>query len=284
MPTASSRRFTIRPVTAEDAATGEQFYREAGVTLAGHLEILLQTGNAFLAAYDTSGSLCGLVRHWDDEGVAWWDLLVSIAPGAGRALVRGVQRLAQDRGLRFVRIMTEDASRLPPVFQRWGYRTVGHVREEHDGKQVTMAVLEKRLALLTVREQRRADAPEIGRLTGEDPWVYEQGTRPGVFIAADGDRVVGVINVRDAKGGLALISEPALLEEYRGRGLELWMIERAAMYAETNGYHTAEVGASTHLDAERRAFEDRQWHREGAGDQAKYVRRFRDLDAPSEDD
>ena len=39
--------------------------------------------------------------------------------------------------------------------------------------------------------------------------------RPGVFIAADGDRVVGVINVRDGKGGLALISEPALVEDYR---------------------------------------------------------------------
>ncbi|MBA4179970.1 MAG: hypothetical protein C0506_05210 [Anaerolinea sp.] len=284
MPTPSSRRFTIRPVTADDAATGEQFYRDAGVTLVGPLAILLQTGNAFLAAYDASGRLQGLVRHWDDEGVAWWDLLVSASAGAGRMLIRGVEMRAQDRGLRFVRLMAPDGSRLLPVFHRWGYRTVGHTREEHEGELVTMAVLEKRLALLTVREQRRSDAAEIGRITGEDPWVYEQGSRPGVFVAADGDRVAGVVSARDGKGGLALISEPALLDAYRGRGLELWMIERAATYAETNGYHTAEVPASPALDSQRRGLEDRHWHLEGAGKAARYVRRFRDLDAQPRDE
>lgn len=273
-------RFTIRPITAEDAAAGEQFYRAAAVSLAGPLELMLQTGNAFLAAYDAAGRVRGLVRYWDDEGIAWWDLLISAAPGAGRALVRGVEMRAQDRGLRLVRLMAPDAGRLLPLFHRWGYRTVGHTREDHDGAPVTMAVLEKRLALLTVREQRRADADEIGAISGEDPWVYGQGARPGAFAAADGDRVVGFVSVRDGGSGLAMISEPALLEAYRGRGLELWMIERAATYAETNGYHTAEVPASAELNAQRRALEDRQWRREGE----KYIRRFRDLDAHREDD
>jgi ribosomal protein S18 acetylase RimI-like enzyme len=271
------RRFTIRPVTPEDAPAGDEFYRRAGTPLAGPLELMLQTGNAFLAAYDESGALQGLVRHWDDEGIAWWDLLVSNAPGAGRALARGVESRAQDRGLRLVRLEVPDAGRLVNLFHRWGYRTVGHTKG--DGGE-TMAVLEKRLALLTVREQRRTDADAIAEVTGEDAWVYSQGARPGAFIAADGDRVVGFIAVRDAGAGQASISAPALLAEYRGRGLELWMIERAATYAETNGYHTAELAALPGLDAIRRALEDRHWHREGD----RYLRRFRDLDTHHEDD
>ncbi|MEP7214755.1 MAG: hypothetical protein ABI782_00795 [Anaerolineaceae bacterium] len=276
---ALGRSFEIRPVNADDVDAGEAFYAAANVRLLGPLAVLLQTGNAFLAVYDRTGVLRGMVRFWDEDGTGWLDLLVSTAPGAGRALIRGVERLAQDHGIRFVRLAVPEASALPPVMQRWGYRPVGHREDDDSGKALRMLVHEKRLALLTVREQRRADAPAIGELTGEDPWIYEQGTRPGVFVAADGDNVVGFVSVRDSGGGLALITDPVLLETYRSRGLELWMIERSATYAETNGYHTAHVGATPVLDGYRRELEDRLWHRGDIEGMATYVRRFRDLDA-----
>ena len=283
-PAALRRVFEIRPVSADDTAEGEAFYADAGVSLPGLLALLLQTGSAFLAAYDGSGRLRAMVRHWDEDGTGWLDLLVSTEAGAGRALIRGVERLAQDHGIRFVRLAVPEASPLPPVVQRWGYRPVGHREDDQAGKPLRMLVHEKRLALLTVREQRRADAPTIGELTGEDAWVYEQGGRPGVFVAADGDTVIGFVSVRDAGGGLAQISDPKLLETYRGRSLELWMIERSATYAETNGYHTAHVVASPVLDGYRRDFEDRFWHREEVEGTATYVRRFRDLDASHDDE
>ncbi len=278
------RSFEIRPVSADDADAGAAFYSAAGVRLLGPLRVLLQTGNAFLAAYDQSGELRGIVRYWDEDGTGWLDLLVSTSPGAGRALLRGVERLAQDHGIRFVRLAVPDDSPLPPVMQRWGYRPVGHREDAPSGTPVRMLVHEKRLALLTVREQRRADAAAIGALTGDDPWVYEQGTRPGVFVASDGDAVIGFVSVRDADGGLALITDPKLLETYHGRGIEVWMIERSGTYAETNGYHTAHVVASAVLDGYGRDLEDRQWHREDIDGAATYVRRFRDLDANTDDD
>ncbi|MEO6397509.1 MAG: hypothetical protein ABIP13_03470 [Tepidiformaceae bacterium] len=287
MPEANAairRGFEIRTVGADDADAGQAFYEFAEVALPGLLAVLLQTGNAFLAAYDGSGRVRGMVRYWDEDGTGWLDLLVSAAPGAGRALMRGVERRAQDHGIRFVRLAAPDASGLPAVVQRWGYRPVGHREDEVDGAAVRMLVHEKRLALLTVREQRRADAAAIGELTGEDPWVFEQGTRPGVFVAADGDNVVGFASVRDGGSGLAQISEPKLNDAYRGRGMELWMIERAATYAETNGFHSAQVAATALLDTLGRDLEDRFWHRtEGEGGPI-YVRRFRDLDATREDE
>ena len=283
--TAALRRdFAIRPVGADEADAGETFYTAAGVRLLGPLGVLLQTGNAFLAAYDPAGGLRGIVRYWDEDGTGWLDLLVSTSPGAGRALVRGVERRAQDHGIRFVRLAVPDDSPLPPVVQRWGYRPVGHREDAPSGTPVRMLIHEKRLALLTVREQRRADAAAIGELTGDDPWVYEQGTRPGVFVASDGDTVIGFVSVRDGDGGLALITDPKLLETYRGRGLELWMIERSATYAETNGYHTAHVVATPVLDGYGRDLEDRLWHREDVAGTATYVRRFRDLDANLDED
>jgi len=281
---APARGFEIRPVNADDVDAGEAFYAAASVRLLGPLAVLLQTGNAFLAAYDRTGALRGMVRFWDEDGTGWLDLLVSTAPGAGRALIRGVERLAQDHGIRFVRLAVPEASALPPVMQRWGYRPVGHREDADSGNSVRMLVHEKRLALLTVREQRRADAPAIGELTGDDPWVYGQGARPGVFVAADGDNVIGLVSVRDTGAGLAVITDPVLLETYRHRGLELWMIERSATYAETNGYHTAHVVATPVLDGYRRDLEDRLWHREEIEGSATYLRRFRDLDAGAEED
>jgi hypothetical protein len=41
------------------------------------------------------------------------------------------------------------------------------------------------------------------------------------------------------------------------------MLDRAATYAETNGYHSAMVPADPNLDALRRGLEDRYWQREG---------------------
>jgi GNAT superfamily N-acetyltransferase len=190
--------------------------------------------------------------------------------GAGRTLTRAMEMGAQDRGMRLIRCKTPDASGLPDAFQGWGYLGVARSSVEVEGAQVTMLVLEKRLPLLTVREQRRADAAAIGELTGEDPWVFEQGVRPGWFVASDGDRVIGVISVRDAGAGTATIGVPKLQPEYRGRGIEVWMVERSATYAETNGYHTAELALTEETDAQRRALEDRFWQREPP----LYVKRF----------
>ena len=86
--TALRRGFEIRAVGADDAAAGEAFYAAAGVGLPGPLAVLLQTGSAFLAAYDEAGKLRGLVRYWDNDGTGWLYLLVSPVAGAGRALIR----------------------------------------------------------------------------------------------------------------------------------------------------------------------------------------------------
>ena len=71
-----------------------------------------------------------------------------------------------------------------------------------------------------------------------------------------------MISVRDAGGGTASIGEPILRDDYRGRGIEVWMLERCATYAETNGFHTAELALTPSTDAHRKALEDRFWQRE----------------------
>jgi GNAT superfamily N-acetyltransferase len=274
----------IRPATTDDAPALAVLYAIAKrdtlpagrPTSAGDFERLMQTGSAFLVAEAGDGPIRGAVRYRDDDGIAWFDLLCAARAGIGRALVRKVETGAQDRGLRLVRLKAPAASRLPLLFETWGYRPVGHAKGEDGSNDL---VMERRLALLTVREQRREDADAIGRVAGIDPWVFEQGARPGWFVAADGDLVVGVINVSDAGGGLAAISVPVLLEEYMARGLEVWMVERAATYAETNGYHTAELPAEPRTDAVRKALEDRFWYR----DAARYIRRFRDIEPEPED-
>ena len=129
------------------------------------------------------------------------------------------------------------------------------------------------MPLLTVREQRREDAALIGELTGEDPWIFEMNPRPGAFVAADGDSVVGFVQSREAGFGVALVTEPLLLPDYEGRGLDIWMVERAATHAETNGAHTVELMATRRMDKVGRVLEDRGWIRDGIGDDAKYIRR-----------
>lgn len=231
--------------------------------------LLAQTGSRVLVAL-RGDMLAGMVRWWDDDGIAWLDLLAAEVPGAGRELVRAVGRAAQDAGLRLVRAAVPEDGPLPDYFGRLGYLPVG--RKSKDS--VTHLVLERRLPLLTVREQRRSDAAAIGELTGEDPWVFEQGARPGWFVAADGDTLIGVIGVRDAGAGTAELTSPALRADYTGRNLELWMLDRAALYAETNGFHTARVPASRALRSHQRELEDRRWFLEGEGDEAAFVRRF----------
>lgn len=218
---------------------------------------MTQTGHAFLVA--DGETLSGAVRHHDEEGIGWFDLLVSGRPWAGVHLIRAVERGCQDRGIRLVRAYCPDTGVFPDYFSRLGYLPIGR-RNSADGQPELL--LERRLPLLTVREQRRSDAAAIGALTGEDPWVFEQGARPGWFVAADGDRVVGVTQVSDAGAGVARIRPPLLSAGYDGRSLELWMLDRAAIYAETNGYHTAELEAAPVLDAVRKGLEDRYWIRE----------------------
>ena len=259
-------RFLVRAAAVEDAGAIAALLAsafpepddppEARTATAESVGILLQTGHDILVANDAD-TVVGAVRRRESDGITWFDLLASRCPGAGRAVVRGVETAAQDRGLRLIRIECPDAYPLPDLFGRWGYLPVGRTRAA-PGLTESLT-LEKRLALLTVREQRRTDAAAIAAITGEDPWPYEQGHRPGCFVLADGDRVTGVITVRDDRMGTAEIAEPAILEPYRGRGLELWMIDRATIHAETRGFHTATLPATPFTRALQRDLEDRRW-------------------------
>lgn len=274
-------RFTFRLATTDDAAAAAALYARSGLAnaprSAGEFELMTQIGHAFLVAETTDG-LAGVVRFHDDEGITWFDLLAAVVPGAGRELISAVVRGAQDRGIRLARSRVPGRWPLPEYFARQGFLPIGRESDAETGEPLLL--VERRLPLLTVREQRRADAAAIGELTGEDPWVFEQGARPGWFVAADGDRVVGVIACRDAGGGLARVDEPVLRDAYRGRNLEVWMVERAALYAETNGYHTGELPAAPSLERVRKELEDRLWYREGD----RYVRTFREPPSPFEDE
>lgn len=262
--------FVVRDATPDDGAPVASLYRAAfaglayapadaeRASIASGFELMLQTGSAFLVA-STGDRPSGAVRWWQEEGICWFDLLASVRPGAGRALTRAVDQRAQDLGLRLVRTRIPDVRRMADAFGRWGYLPVSRVRgEAHDTLE-----LEKRVPLLTVREQRRSDAAAMAALANLDPWPFEQGARPGWFVLADGDRVSGVVSVRDLKGGAAEIATPVLAPGYDRRGLDLWMLERAATWASTNGYHTISTLATDGLRTRERDLEDRRWFREG---------------------
>ncbi len=274
-------RFNFRLANTEDGPAAAALYARSGLRnaprSAGEFERMTQVGHAFLVA-EADGQLAGIVRFHDEEGITWFDLLAAAVPGAGRALIGAVTRGAQDRGIRLARTRVPDRWPLPEYFARQGFLAIGHEADAETGEPLLL--VERRLPLLTVREQRRADATVIGEMTGEDPWVFEQGARPGWFVASDGDRVVGVIACRDAGGGLARIDEPVLRDEYRGRKLEVWMVERAALYAETNGYHTAELPAAPSLEGLRKDLEDRSWYRDGE----RYIRTFREPPSQFDDE
>lgn len=274
-------RFTFRPASSEDAPAAAKLYGGSGLARAprspGEFELMTQVGHAFLVA-EAGGRLAGIVRFHDEEGITWFDLLAADVPGAGKALIGAVVRGAQDRGIRLARTRVPDRWPLPEYFARAGFLPIGREADVDTGEPLLL--VERRLPLLTVREQRRADAAAIGELTGEDPWVFEQGARPGWFVAADGDSVVGVVACMDGGGGLARIREPVLREDYRGRQLEVWMVERAALYAETNGFHTAELPAAPSLEPVRKELEDRYWYRDGD----RYIRTFREPPSQFDDE
>ena len=259
-----------RPARPEDALAADKLLHAAfdgreGL-IAGTREVLaegvatlLQTGHAFLLA-EHEGRLAGLVRWREREGVLWFDLLAAALPGAGRELVRALEQLAQDHGWRSVRSLVPEGSALEDLARWWGYFPVGG---ETPPGLATQVVYERRLPLLTVRAQRRSAAAAIAALTGEDPWPFEQGVRPGWFVLADGDRVAGAISGRVGRDGVAQIREPAVAATHLGRGLEVWMVGRVALWASTEGAHRAIVTATPALERYTRAFEDQRWQREG---------------------
>ena len=276
-------RFAVRAAHSDDApalaalladafAGSNACYPEPSPPAAADLARRMQTGAAFLLA-EREGRVAGAVRRGEaEEGIAGFDLLASREAGAGRALVRAIEARAQDGGLRLVRARLPDEPPLADYFSALGYLPIGRAVEQFRGEPVAILTVERRLPLLTVREQRRGDAPAIAALTGEDPWPFEQGPRPGWFVAADGDRVVGVIQARAAGGGLAAIREPLLAAGYAGRGLDAWMVERAADYAGTHGSHTAELALTERTAPLRRLLEERGWDLERGAD--RYVKRL----------
>jgi GNAT superfamily N-acetyltransferase len=54
-----------------------------------------------------------------------------------------------------------------------------------------------------------------------------------------------------------------LAEPYRGRGLEPWMLTRAATWAATNGFHTVAVPAALVDRVPERDLEDLGWFPRG---------------------
>lgn len=284
-----TEHFFIRPATPDDAEAATTVLRAAFTELAStfpesanittaDFKVLMQTGRAFLVAVtgeEPNETVVGVVRHWDKEGIAGFDMLAAAEVGAGKALVGAIERLAQDAGIRLVNTEVPQASRLDSYFGMRGYMPIARETVNVAGNDIAFLRLQRRLPLLTVRKQRREDAAVIGELTGEDPWVFEMNPRPGAFVAADGDTVVGFVQAKDEGGGVSLITQPVMLAAYEGRGLDVWMAEHAATYAETNGAHTVELAATAAMDAVGRTLEDRGWTREGMGEDAKYLRRTR---------
>ena len=276
-------QYSIRQATQDDAdAIGWLYdnvrrmgnvhlFAGAEAPTASTFRVMLQTGSFFLVA-EWAGRSVGAIRTWGDEGVAWFDLLVSGRGGAGRALLRAFEAGAQDGGMRLARGRVPDAPLFPEYFTRRGYQPVA--RETVAGGPIW--TLERRLPLLTVREQRREDADAIASLTGEDPWPLSQGSRPGHFVLADGARIAGFIKVVDGGAGHARLTEPVLAEGYTSRKLEVWMIERAASDAGNRGFTTAEVGPALALGVLRRELEERQWFIDGSPNRDPFVKRLGD--------
>lgn len=278
--------FIVRPATPDDAeeaaavlrrafASEPDAYPAAATMTAPEFALLLQTGHAFLVA-ERDGHVAAVVRYRDDDGISWFDMLASVVAGGGRALARAVETGAQDRGIRLVRVKVAAGSRAEAFFSFRGYFAIGEAEEDAGGRPVRFRTLERRLPLLTVREQRREDAPIIARITGEDSYQFELGTRPGWFVLADGDRAAGVVAVRDLGEARARIALWPLPDRYRERGLEAFMVERAATHAETHGYAVAEVDAAGLPRAVARRLEDAGWYRDGTGPGAQLVRRLRE--------
>jgi hypothetical protein len=259
--------FEVRPFQPGDAAAVDDLWRQAfsgfeeGLAtveeaLAKGDALLAATGRTVLVASGAGTSCAGAVIAWDDEGIGWFDLLVAGRPFAGRPLVKEVERWAQVRGLRTLRAQIPPDPGLLAYFSFLGYREIAAAPGGG-------SILERRLPLLTVREQRREDAARIGELAGVDPWPFEQGARPGWFVLADGARVVGVVSVAETGFGEAAINVLVLETLYQRRGVETWMLGRAGTWARTNGYHTVTVPAALVANLAERDLEDAGWFPEG---------------------
>ena len=249
----------------------------------------MQTGEGFLLAERQgwiAGGGCDGARRTASPGS-------TCSPPARRgrdgALVRAIGARAQDGGLRLVRAQLPRTVNpaWPTTLQRWATCPSAAPTKSSATSGSAVLTVERRLPLLTVREQRRSDANAIAALADEDPWPFEQGSRPGWFVAADGDRVVGVIQSRKTRGGtgLAAIREPrAGGGAYEGRGLDAWMVERAADYAGTHGSHTAELPLTertAHLAAKGSAGGPRVRLGPGARGADHYVKRLRERARPA---
>lgn len=260
----------VRPFRLEDAPAAahllasafsgfEDDYPGAAEALARGPELLAQTGARLLIAAGPADHVVGIVRWSHEEGIGSFDLLCAASPGGGRLLVRAVERAAQDAGIRLLRCQVPAShTLLADYLSRLGYHTISRT-----GGPAPLLTLERRLPLLTVREQRRSDAEDIAALTGQDPWPFEQGHRAGWFVLADGERVAGAITLRTSPDGRATLTPPWLRDEYRGRGLEIWMAERALTYAATNGMLAVTLAVTPDLEPYERDFEDRRWFRHG---------------------
>jgi hypothetical protein len=260
--------FEVRPFQPDDAAAVDDLWRQAfsgfeeGLAtaeeaLAKGAARLAATGRTIFVATGAAASCAGAVIAWDDEGIGWFDLLVAGLPFAGRPLVKAVERWAQVRGLRTLRARIPPDRGLLAYFSFLGYREIASVPGGG-------SILERRLPLLTVREQRREDAGRIGELAGVDPWPFEQGARPGWFVLADGARVVGVVSVTETGRGEAAIHVLVLEAPYERLGVETWMLGRAATWARTNGFHTVTVPAALVASLAERDLEDAGWYPEGS--------------------
>ncbi len=267
--------FEVRQATQDDAPGIAAISRESPDEGAAELfddwaddagvARMLQTGHDVTVA-ERDGEVAAFAEWREDEGVAWCERVASAVPGAGRVLVRAFGRRAQDGGLRLVRSHVPEGTLLEDYFAWLGYLPIS--RETRDGHE--WVVVERRVPLLTVREQRRSDAAVIANMTGEDPYAFEMLMKGGCFVAADGDRVVGVTWVSDAGAGAGRVAGPWLDDAYRGRGLEAWMLERLAYHGEHSGYHTVSVADSPALEGLQRDLEDRRWFRDGR----EYVKRL----------
>ena len=105
------RDFTVRRFAAEDAPAADAIlraafdgceaeYPEATAAAARGLAMLAQTGHNLLVA-EAGRRLAAVVRWRAEDGVATIDLLASGIPGAGRALLRGVERTLQEHAVRY---------------------------------------------------------------------------------------------------------------------------------------------------------------------------------------
>jgi GNAT superfamily N-acetyltransferase len=264
--------FQVRPFQPDDAAAVDDLWRSAfsgfEAEFPGAEDALglgaarmAATGARILVAIDAAGGCVGAVLWGTDEGIGAVSLLVSAGWFAGRDLVREVERRAQRAGLRVLRATTPPEPALADYAWFLGYREVAR-----DARSVTF---ERRLPLLTVREQRRTDAEGIAHVAGVDPWPFEQGARPGWFVLADGDRITGVASVKEESFGVAVIDTLVLEDAYRGRDIETWMLVRAGDWAATHGFHTVSAPVALLEGVAERDLEDIGWFRDGA----RYVRR-----------